>query len=206
MLSFKPAERRCRRGSDGFDLREVARKAGVSHGAPYRHFADKQALIAAIVETGFRELADGLEKSLTQAVKDTSEKLGIVAVAYVRFAVRNQWLMREMFSARNGGEQNMEIHAAEKAVYRIYSGVIRAGQEAGEIGQGDPNALAGVFWALMHGMATLIIDNQVSPYAEGDEGITRFVLSGVNTIFQGMRLYPLMETRRQVIEGGLDAT
>ena len=173
-------------GVNRFDLRKVARRAGVSHAAPYRHFADKEALIDAIVKLGFEELADRLTAKVEKSGHSTPEKLRLVALEYVGFAGQNPWLLREMFSGRGSQNRNSEIHVASKAVYRIYRDVIRTGQEAGEIRSGDPNALAGVLWSLMHGLAMLIIDDQVTPYAEGKRGIERFVSYSIRTLIDGM--------------------
>src|SRR5215472_18740503 len=85
-------------GAQSLDLRKVARRAGVSHAAPYRHFADKQALIAAINEEGFHMLAERIRSTLREVSDEPFEQLLAVALAYVRFAQENPWLMREMFS------------------------------------------------------------------------------------------------------------
>ena len=88
-------------GAQELDLRKVARRAGVSHAAPYRHFADKQALIAAINEEGFHLLAERIQASLREVSDEPVEQLLGVALAYVRFAQGNPWLMREMFSGHH---------------------------------------------------------------------------------------------------------
>src|SRR6266702_8384163 len=85
-------------GASALDLRKVARKAGVSHAAPYRHFADKQSLIAAINEEGFHRLAEQIQSTLREVTGDAVEQLFGIARAYVHFAQENPWLMREMFS------------------------------------------------------------------------------------------------------------
>ena len=173
-------------GVHGFDLRTVARKAGVSHAAPYRHFADKEALIDAIVKLGFEELSSRLAARIEKAGHSTPEKLGAVALEYVRFAEQDPGLLREMFSGRSSQNQDKEVYVASKAVYRVYRDVIRTGQEVGEIRSGDANAFAGVLWSLMHGLAMLIIDHQVTPYAEGKRGIERFVNYSIHTLLNGM--------------------
>src|ERR1700758_5049161 len=73
-------------GAATLDLRKVARKAGVSHAAPYRHFADKQALVAAINEEGFRQLAERIQSTVREAPDETFEQLQAIAIAYVQFA------------------------------------------------------------------------------------------------------------------------
>src|SRR5260370_30893095 len=80
-------------GEAALDLRKVARKAGVSHAAPYRHFEDKQALIAAINTEGYRRLAAQIQQGLQAVPDDAFEQLRAVAGAYIHFAVDNPWLM-----------------------------------------------------------------------------------------------------------------
>src|SRR5215212_4914161 len=62
-------------GIAGLDMRKVARAAGVSHAAPYRHFADKQALLAAIAEDGFYQLAEGMDAAIGQAPTNAAAQL-----------------------------------------------------------------------------------------------------------------------------------
>ena len=167
-------------GAQALDLRKVARRAGVSHAAPYRHFADKQTLIAAITEEGFHWLADQIQAAVHDTSNGPFAELLAVAHAYVSFAEAHPWLMREMFSSVTIERETYEsLQTASKAVYRLYVDMIRRGQERGEIIDGDPAALAGVYWAVLHGLATLIIDGQMGPYADGPEGsgwVTHYTL------------------------------
>jgi AcrR family transcriptional regulator len=173
-------------GAQELDLRKVARRAGVSHAAPYRHFANKQALIAAINEEGFHMLAERIRSTLNEVSDEPSEQLLGVALAYVRFAKENPWLMREMFSGITIERENFEsLHTASKSVYRLYAEVIRSGQERGKIVDGDPTALSGVLWSVLHGLAMLIIENQMRPYADGPEGTERVTRYTVEVLYGG---------------------
>ncbi len=173
-------------GAQELDLRKVARRAGVSHAAPYRHFSDKQALIAAINEVGFHMLAERIRSTLREVPDEPFEHLLGVALAYVRFAKENPWLMREMFSGITIERENFEsLHTASKSVYRLYAEVIRNGQERGKIVDGDPTALAGVLWSVLHGLAMLIIENQMRPYADGPEGTDRVTRYTIEVIYGG---------------------
>jgi len=168
------------------DLRKVARRAGVSHAAPYRHFADKQALIAAINEEGFHMLAERIRSTLREVSDEPVEQLLGVALAYVRFAKENPWLMREMFSGLTIERETFaSLHTASKIVYRLYAEVVRRGQESGKIVDGDPAALAGVLWSVLHGLAMLIIEHQMRPYADGPEGAERVTRYTIETLYGG---------------------
>jgi len=173
-------------GAQKLDLRKVARRAGVSHAAPYRHFADKQALIAAINEEGFHLLAERIRSTLREVSDEPVEQLLGVALAYVRFAQENPWLMREMFSGITIERETFEsLQTASKSVYRLYAEVIRSGQEREKIVDGDPTALAGVLWSVLHGLATLIIENQMRPYADGPEGTERVTRYTIEVLYGG---------------------
>jgi AcrR family transcriptional regulator len=173
-------------GVQELDLRKVARRAGVSHAAPYRHFADKQALIAAITEEGFRLLAEQIQATLSEVPDEPFEQLLGIARTYVHFAKTHPWLMREMFSGLTiERETFMSLQIAYKAVYRLYTDVIRRGQEKGTFVDGDPGALAGVLWSMLHGLAMLIIENQMRPYVDGPESTERFTRYTIEVLYGG---------------------
>jgi AcrR family transcriptional regulator len=173
-------------GAQALDLRKVARQAGVSHAAPYRHFENKQALIAAINEVGFRQLAERIQTNLQAAPDEPFDELLAIALAYVHFAQENPWLMREMFSGLTIERETFaDLYTASKTVYRLYAEVLRRGQERGKVVEGDPPALAGVFWSALHGLAMLIIENQMRPYADGPEGAERVTRYTIELIYNG---------------------
>src|SRR6202790_2944547 len=88
------AERTVReRGVQELSLRELARDVGVSHGAPRRHFADRQALLDALAEAGFARLGAELRGAADRAGEDFQARLGATAAAYVRFATRDATLL-----------------------------------------------------------------------------------------------------------------
>ncbi len=174
-------------GSAALDLRKVARKAGVSHAAPYRHFTDKQALIAAINEEGFNRLAERIESALKIAPHKALEQLQGIALAYVQFSVDNPWLMREMFSGLIiEREAFASLNVASKKVFMFYIEVVRRGQEDGDIIDGDPGALAGVLWSMLHGIAMLTIERQMRPYTDGPDGIKNVTSFGIQMLYEGL--------------------
>ncbi|HEY3231894.1 MAG TPA: TetR/AcrR family transcriptional regulator [Roseiflexaceae bacterium] len=174
-------------GAAALDLRKVARKAGVSHAAPYRHFADKQALIAAINEVGFQWLAEGIQHALGDGAHDSCEQLEGIARAYVQFAQDHPWLMREMFSGLTiDREAFPSLYAASKTVFKLYVDVIERGQASGQIRDGDPRALAGVLWSMLHGVAILIIENQFRPYTDAPPGVEGVIRLCMQTLYDGL--------------------
>ena len=75
------------RGIDGFTLREVARRAGVSHAAPYHHFADKTALVEGLAVETYLRLAETMKNACEQTEGSASDRLGAIGISYVRFAL-----------------------------------------------------------------------------------------------------------------------
>ena len=146
-------------GSDEISLRAVARAAGVSAMAPYRHFPDKAALLAAVAARGFA----GLRVAL-QAADDAAEPGGALvaqAVAYVDFALRNPALFRLMFGPPREGDHP----ALRKAGGTAFS--VLAGRVAAESGPDERDALTLGCWALVHGLASLMLDGQLAGEARG---------------------------------------
>ena len=95
--------------------------------------------------------------------------------------------MREMFADWVAEDESSSVYQASKTVFRMYSGIIWAGQETGEVLAGDTDALAGVFLSQIHGLAMLVIDGQTRHYAKEEAGIDQMVTFGIRTLFHGLR-------------------
>lgn len=159
-----------------FSLRELARRAGVSHNAPYKHFADKRELLAAVSAAGF----DLLAKRIVAEIADVSgaeARLFAAFRAYVRQGVENPALYRLMFggylSEPDDRRPAVERAAAEKTK-SLFEGAIVAGAFGRPIPETPRNEgkIAGtllVCWSLMHGLTLLLADGLVGPREEFDE-------------------------------------
>jgi AcrR family transcriptional regulator len=159
-------------GASGIDLRKVARKAGVSHAAPYRHFSDKKTLIAAISEEGFKQLWDEMEQAILITDSNAHEQLRNMGHAYVQFALKNPSLVREMFSGLMiEREAYPALYLVSKKLFRLIENVVIAGQSMGKIKEGSSEELTCVIWSMMHGTAILIIENQMKPITMKNNGI-----------------------------------
>jgi AcrR family transcriptional regulator len=148
-------------GPDALSLRAVARAAGVSQAAPYRHFADRRALVAAVAEEGFRRL----HAAMLEAIRSGEGRLGFkrVAIAYVRFAHENPAEYRIMFGPELAGQDDLpDLQATSRAVLDFVAQGIAALQAAGLVGAGDPGALAATVWAMLHGLVMLSLDGQTA--------------------------------------------
>ncbi|MEV7565741.1 TetR/AcrR family transcriptional regulator [Streptomyces tanashiensis] len=161
-------------GSAALSLRAVARRAGVSATAPYRHYADREALVSAVAAEGYRELAEHL--SAAHPAPSTPDDLAAVAVAYVRFALEHPALFRAMF-AEPCDPTSEERVAATEAISAYVRNIVRDAFP----GADDTDALSTTVWALVHGLAFLHLDGKLD--ASTPEVVARQVRASVFALF-----------------------
>jgi AcrR family transcriptional regulator len=149
-------------GSHELSLRALARKAGVSHAAPYRHFADKAELMAAVAEEGFENLRQALEAASAAASGGALERFCAGGEAYIRFAVEHPAHYRVMFGweGREKAKPEALIQAGRRAFEVLLTSVASL-QQGGILPPGDPLPFALDIWAAEHGLAMLYIDDQL---------------------------------------------
>jgi AcrR family transcriptional regulator len=143
-------------GPAGFTLREVARRAGVSHNAPYRHFHDKQDLLATVAAQGF----DRLTESMLQALAPGStplERLRLSGRGYVGFALGWPEHFGVMFDTPLPEAEFPELAASGARAFKVLLDLVRVCQAAGEMREGDANQDALLAWSLVHGIAKLAV-------------------------------------------------
>ena len=145
-----------KQGIAGLSLREAARRAGVSHNAPYRHFPDRDALLAALAAEGFRMLAD----SQAKAAKERG-------LAYVRFALEHPQRFRLMFGGVVPIARYPELSEQGRRAYR---GLEEAFRELGE----DAPLAAAAAWSLVHGLSNLILDGHFAQAQRESGGAEAF--------------------------------
>jgi AcrR family transcriptional regulator len=143
------------RGIDELSLRELARDAGVSHGAPRSHFIDRKALLDALAERGFVRLADAM-RAAAATDTDYARSLRASARAYLGFAVTNQALLDLMFAAKVDAPSAALILAAER-LFSTISEIVNAGERK--------TLLVSV---TMQGIATFVGSHRIS-MAQGEE-------------------------------------
>jgi AcrR family transcriptional regulator len=153
-------------GYEALTLRAAARRAGVSQAAPYNHFADKAALLAAIAALGFKEFAAAMRKEMDAAV-DPKARLSATGIAYVAFATSNPGLFKLMFgSSVHQTSGDADLDAARTAAYEVLSGAVHAAQSVPREAMHDEiESLRS--WAFVHGLATMINAGTISPGVYG---------------------------------------
>jgi AcrR family transcriptional regulator len=151
-------------GVRALTLREIATQVGVSRMAPYRHFADKGDLLAAIAEAGFTTFADALDHA-RQTPGGFPERLAAMAFAYIRFAMEHPAHIEVMFGSE-GHLADREIEAGTRA-FSILVETIAEGQASRDVRPGDPVMLAQVVWSQVHGMSMLRLATDLSSDGPG---------------------------------------
>ena len=157
-------------GVGGLSLRAAARRARVSAMAPYRHFADKEALLAAVAEYGFRELAARLTAA-TATAADPRAGLAALGVAYVLFACDQPSLFKLMFGPMV--EKKTGHPALDEAANACFN-ALRQAVEAAKFFEGDSHGddVSLACWSLVHGLSALIVDGRLAEHNIGPvEGV-----------------------------------
>lgn len=141
-------------------LREVARRAGVSHNAPYRHFPSREALLTALAADGFVEFAQRMASAGGQAMGE----------AYVGFALEHPQLFRLMFGGAVKLGSDPELARASR---RAYDGLVDTFRSRGDVA--DPETAAAAAWSLAHGLAHLLLDGHFPQATAGGTQTAEFV-------------------------------
>ncbi|WP_432824547.1 TetR/AcrR family transcriptional regulator [Dactylosporangium sp. CA-092794] len=142
-------------GVEALSLRQLAREAGVSHAAPRRHFADRQALLNALAEQGFRRLADAVLKAGAEGAGGYEERFQALARAYVEFALHDAALMDLMFATKSSAASPGVTEAAE-SFFTAVTELIGQGAREGRLTLDDPERLQMLLVSTLHGIATLV--------------------------------------------------
>lgn len=144
-------------GLEKMTLRRLARRAGVSHSAPLRHFASLAELSSEVAARGFELLSESLAKSGAQLppTADALERLVAAGRAYVECAIANPALFALMFRPEALAPDNERFARTSRAAFQQLLCHVRAGQDAGWHSSLDTQVLAGSVWASVHGLATL---------------------------------------------------
>jgi AcrR family transcriptional regulator len=150
-------------GVGGLSLREVSRRAGVSHAAAYNHFADKAALIAALVGESFERFAIALREARDAGVGEL-DSLRRIGIAYVVFAhehpTRFKLMFRPELTGRRPADPSDSISAGS---YRVLVDAVDAALAAGVIA-GDAASIVLASWSIVHGLAALIVDGPTNAF------------------------------------------
>jgi len=170
------------KGLDALTLREVARRTGVSPAAPYRHFPDRRALVAAVAERGFERM----QVAMMEGMKSAGGRAGFkqVALAYVSFGLTNPAEYRVMFGPEMADTRDFpSLRETSRGVLGGTAEAVSQLQKAGLIGPGEPWLIAVALWSTLHGLVMLMLDGQTEGVAPDSdalvEEVTRIMMFGM---------------------------
>jgi AcrR family transcriptional regulator len=175
-----------------FSLRELARRAGVSHQAPYNHFPEKQDLLGAVAVVGFERLRDGMLRA-TAGIDAPEALVDVIGRTYVRLGLENPALYRLMFGpalAEAGpGDRPTIARSAGARARAVLEEVIERGARSGAFAvsadsREDQILAAHAFWSAVHGLTMLVIDDLLAPNVSVDNMIERLLRTEIKGLRQ----------------------
>lgn len=168
-------------GMEGFTLREVARRAGVSHNAPYRHFKSREDLLAALATEGLRQLHGTLQKAVAEAPDRPVDRIGAAARVYLHFALQDPSRFHVMFHSPIEWREHPEYTAAYTDSLNLLGELMRAHPGLAI----DVDTAGELVWSGIHGITELGIARRLW---DGDvPSLERLVDSAVGIILRGMQ-------------------
>lgn len=166
------------RGVPALTMAALARAAGVSSGAPYRHFKSIDGVLAALANDGWRLLA-AEEAALAARATGPLERFRLAGVATVRFAVQHPVLYRLMCTPDGRQSADPELRARMEAGEAQTRAMVAAAVDAQEMGQGDVEAQTLAAQALVYGLARLLVDGVLPPLGPDEAERLAYAITGV---------------------------
>lgn len=139
-------------------MREVARRAGVSHQAPYHHFADREAIMAAIVAEGFQRLRDASLAAL-DGESDAAKRLTAIGKAYLDFALNHPAHFKLMFRSELVREDKHQ--ATKECAQGAFDVLVGVAADVAKRSGHDDHLVVLAGWSMVHGLATLMLEGKL---------------------------------------------
>jgi AcrR family transcriptional regulator len=170
-------------------LRRLARDVGVSHAAPYHHFKDLDALMATVAARGFQLLREAMSGKGSETEQDDFHRLQLAGKAYVSFAVLHPELFRLMFGGRLRDTTGYpELQREERLALEVLEGLISG---ATGVRKAAPrvSSAARASWALVHGIAMLVVDGRIAlpPEKELKESVEELTQDAMLVLGTGLK-------------------
>jgi AcrR family transcriptional regulator len=163
-------------GSGELTLRGAARRVGVSHAAPGKHFADKKSLLAAVGAEGLERLRNAMVKAREQARPNSRDRLIATGVAYMRFALANASHLRVMFGPDVAKADSPEFQRQAIEGFNLLKEIV-VDCVGPDVAVKDVRRLGIIVLSSLHGLAELILNRQVPPSVRGDpESLARLAM------------------------------
>jgi AcrR family transcriptional regulator len=175
-------------GAWNFSLREVARRAGVSHAAAYNHFSDKASLLAEVATRGFEALRITTDAAAKRSRRSPSRQLVAVGRAYVEFGMKHPALYRLMFGPeRVNKERHPTLAQAGHAAFSVLTETLRRGSDAHQLRRGSVHDEAIAAWSMVHGLTMLFIDDWLPAMGARSSEAARYAQQVTEALIEGLR-------------------
>ncbi len=175
-------------GAKDISLRQVAQRAGVSHTAPYRHFKDKNAILAAVAKEGFDMMLAQTEDRIAGNKGNELDHFAICGLSYIDFASKYPSHYRVMFGTRSDDSYFSDEFKPESIpVFQLLRDKIKICQKKGLLKAGDLHHMAMAAWSIVHGFAMLRIDHHIPDQETDEKKLRELQQTVVLTLFYGLR-------------------
>ncbi len=172
-------------GGLALNLSELARSTGVSQPAVYRHFASKRALMMSVAQRGFEQLAEALQQATQLVQDDTFEIIRAIAEAYVAFALENPELVRLMFSLKERVTEPALQNISKTAAIPLFR-LVEAAKYRDGLRNQDVEQTVRIIWATIHGLAVLLMDEQMPFITDMPSEISVHIKATARTLHIGL--------------------
>lgn len=153
-------------GAENFSLADICRCAGVSTAAPYRHFKDRDEILAEVCSRGFEQMTQMAQDAVRAKGEGTLEGITAMGQSYVAFAVENQGLFRLMFGQNQSvSEVDRVVETGKDCFGYLIEQIARYCKSAGI--ESDADAVAVKLWTFVHGAAALVMDGKYDKVTPG---------------------------------------
>lgn len=170
-------------------LRAVAKKVGVSHTAPYRHFKDKESLLAGIAGRGYVELATQLAEAVELYPTDPAAQLQEAGYRYVQLALKNPQCTQLMYSGLLPCDDTYpDLKASGDTAFDGLKMIIEKGQSCGIFKKGDIELLALSAWSVIHGLTLLLISGTLPEILSIPVDIRKLTSAVTSTTLEGLKV------------------
>jgi len=175
-------------GTKDLSLRKIAKKSGVSHAAPYRHFKDKNAILASVAKEGFEMMLSKTQGRIDRSRGNELDHFAICGLSYIDFALSYPSHYRVMFGTRvENSYFSDELKPESIPVFKLLRDIIMVCQEKGLLKAGNPREMAISAWSIVHGFAMLRIDHHIPDQGMDEKKLREIQRSVVLTLYFGLR-------------------
>ena len=175
-------------GVENTTVRDVARRAGVSSGAPFRHFPDRRALLTAVAEDAMGRLREEVAAEMAKPRRDPLASFRAVGAAYLRWVVRNPTHFR-VISERSliDFEGSASLRRDNDALRALMAGLLAEARDRGQLRGGDIGQLVLLARAASYGIARMFVDGQLQSWDISDRQAQRAMEKVLDSLLDGLR-------------------